>query len=271
MLYAFHNNYPLYYLNADLPFRFDQSIGKEYNCLNDLALWQQIHFNLTLSGRIPLSDKSEALTIDGNILRASTDRSRVIRTHFGKIIIFETQGIQGLPPVLSTIHDTTLVYDWFDLQRSGPVQIEELNSEDNFINKIILYPSERIDHQDPLVKDLVAISYLPYNKINDFDYTETMASFKILEMLKDGGVRGRINGNHPKKPGEKVYLKPRLEATKREICERTKYEFEIDSRFEIRYDSASEIAKTYQNDLENIDKRLLLDEHRRYNRTYELW
>ena len=271
LLYAFHNNFPLYYITPDLPFRFDSEVSKAYHCINDLALWQQLHFNMTMAGLIPLSSKAESLAIDGNILQASTDRARVVKIHFNKAIVFEPEGVHGLPPTVAETPDTTLVYDWFDLSRSGPVEIEELNSGDNFVSKVILYPSERVDQNNPRVRDLVAISYLPHDKVSDFDYAETMASFKILEMLKEAGVRGRINGNHPKKPGEKVYLRPRLEATKREIHKRIKYEFEVDSRFEICYNNLLEIAKTYENDLDNIDKRLMLDEHRRYNRTYGLW
>lgn len=271
LLCAFHNNFPLYYITPDLPFRFDNSVCDSYNCVTDLALWQQIHFNLALSGLVPLSSKAESLTVTGNILRASTDRARVIKTEFDKLIVFETEGINGLPSAISRVQDTTIVYDWFNLRRSGPVEIEEINTSDSFINKLILYPSERVDGNYPLAKDLVAVSYLPHDSIGDFDYAETMASFKILEMLKNAGVRGRSNGNHPKKPGEKVYLKPRIEATKREIHERIKYEFEVDSRFEMCYLNTTDVVRTYKDDLENIDKRLLLDGNRRYNRTYGLW
>ena len=92
----------------DLPFRFDNEIGKAYHCINDLALWQQLHFNMTLAGLIPLSSKTESLAIDGNILQASTDRARVVKTHFNKVIVFEPEGVHGLPPMVAETPDTTL-------------------------------------------------------------------------------------------------------------------------------------------------------------------
>jgi len=185
--------------------------------------------------------------------------------------MFDPFGVQGLPPLVEREYDSTIIYDWFNLLRSGPVDITKLDSDDEFINNIILYPSERMDGTYPTVRDLVAISHVPHDQVDIFEHSQTVAQFKILEMLKNAGVRGRANGNHPKKPGEKVYLKPRLEPTKREIRERIKYKFEFDSRFEMCYNNASEIAAMYANDLVDINKRLMLHESRRYNKTYALW
>ena len=123
MLYAFHNNFPLYYVAPDLPFRFDDNIGSHYSCSNDLALWQQLHLRLTLNGLIPLSSKASSLTIDDHILKATTNNSRVIRVHFDKIIMFDPFGVQGLPALVEREHDSTIIYDWFNLLRSGPIDI----------------------------------------------------------------------------------------------------------------------------------------------------
>jgi len=272
LLFAFHKRIPVLYTTPDLPFRYEDTLAQKHYCLNDEALWQQIHFNLTTAGLSPLSSKAEALSVDGNIIRASTSRARVMKFEFKKLFVFDPEMLNGMPPLKSKTYDSTIVYDWFELKRSGPTELEEINSGDNFINKIILYPTERIDHYSPTTRDLVTISYLPHDKVDDFDYTETMASFKILEMIKEAGIKGTSNGNHPTRPGEKIYLKPRIEAVKREVVERIKYDFDLDDRFEMCYYTIDDVANMFSDNMKLITRRLFLrnDAGRRYSRTYSL-
>ena len=53
----------------------------------------------------------------------------------------------------------------------------------------MVYSSDRIDGNTP-VRDACAVSKLTESQLIDFDYSETMARFKVLKIMKDNGMRG---------------------------------------------------------------------------------
>jgi hypothetical protein len=113
---------------------------------------------------------------------------------------------------------------------------------DDFINKVIFYPTQRAENKN--FKDLYAESYLTDEQLADFDYSETMARFKILKMMKAAGMRGERNGRNPKYPENSSvpykYYAIKIEPAERVVYSATKRIYEPDPRFEFRYDTIEE-------------------------------
>ena len=114
-----------------------------------------------------------------------------------------------------------------------------MHSDGEFVKDIIFYPTDRSDNRN--LKDLVAVSYLTDEQINDFNYSDTMAKFKIIEMMKDAGIRGARNGRDVNNPERFKYYAIKIEPAQR-IIERnvTKY-YDADDRFEFVYDTVAQL------------------------------
>ena len=61
------------------------------------------------------------------------------------------------------------------------------------MNEIWFYPSDRIDGATQ-VKDACVGSYLNEREISDFNYSETMARFKMVHEMESKGMKGKFNG-----------------------------------------------------------------------------
>ena len=261
-MYAYYNQLPCIYNVANAPFKFDvleKSLLLEPLSRNSLQIWQKLSFILSASGHLPMGDKAASISIKDNLLKISTHASRLGKFEFNKLIVFEDKGVYGLPSLQRQEIGKSRVIDWFDV-RSGMEHDHNLfESEDDFVKKVYFYPSDRFGNQKSgrVRKDLVAISYLDKDEIDAFDYSDTMARFKILQMMKDTGIRGARNGRDTYNPEIYRYYSPKIEATQREIFPNIKNYYEEDERFEFRYDTAEEIIKQFKYDPHGYTSKFL--------------
>ena len=253
LLYSYYNNCPCIFSKPSIPFEFDVfDGGHDFSFLglkepNRLVIWQRLVASLSLGGLLPMSDKAVSLSIQDNRLKAVTSNSRLGRFDFEKLIIFDDREIRGLPSVEEQHIGKCRVIDWFHV-RSGMEHDHNLfETEDDFIQKVIFHPSDRFVNQTSgrLRKDLVAISYLDENQIDDFDYSDTMAKFKITQMMKDAGIKGARNGKDTYNPNIYRYYSPKIEAVEREVNRDIKNFYKKDERFEFRYETPEEVIKNY--------------------------
>lgn len=253
LLYSFFNNYPCLCVEPLIPFRFDFS-GNE----NDFEFfgvhtgnlrhaWEKIAFILSLSGQLPMSDKVSSLNIRENTLKAPTNSSRLGRFNFERLIIFDDTGLSGLPPIERQVIGKNRVFDWFDVRSGMEHEHNFLKTTDDFIRNIFFYPSERFGLQksNRIRKDLVAVSYLDSDELVSFDYSDTMARFKIIQMMKDTGIRGARNGRDMYNPNIYRYYSPKIESVEREVKTDIKNYYSTDERFEFIYDTPAEVIKKY--------------------------
>ena len=256
LLYSYYNNLPCIFSKPSIPFGFDVfDGGHDFSFLgikepNRLVIWQRLVASLSLGGLLPMSDKAVSLSIQESRLKAVTSNSRLGRFDFEKLIIFDDRDIRGLPAVRKQQIGKCRVIDWFDV-RSGMQHDHDLfETEDDFIQKVIFYPSERFGNQTSgrLRKDLVAISHLDEDQLDDFDYSDTMAKFKITQMMKDAGIKGARNGKDTYNPNIYRYYSPKIEAVERQIFKDVKNFYKKDKRFEFRYETPEEIIKLFSCD-----------------------
>ena len=91
------------------------------------------------------------------------------------------------------IRDRYICYDYIAFNSGGKHEIDFIYTGDDFVSEIWFYSSDRIDGNTP-VRDACAVSKLTESQLRDFDYSETMARFKALKIMKDNGMRGKQNG-----------------------------------------------------------------------------
>ena len=184
-----------------------------------LDLWKHLLFFLSLSGNIPMSEKAAAIRLGGdNTLKAITHNSRFARFKFNELIVFDDESISAVPNELIKEADQRYrTLDWMNIKSGMQQKIEYFKTEDDLVNEIYLYPSDRIDGNNFRLKDAVAISYLTAEQLRDFEYSDTYVRFKTLKLFKEAGFRGESNGRCTKNPEKRKYYALKVETVKREV------------------------------------------------------
>tara|TARA_R110000824_G_scaffold67377_8_gene174582 strand:+ start:26128 stop:26856 length:729 start_codon:yes stop_codon:yes gene_type:complete len=203
-LYSHENNLPLIINNVEKPHRF-----AKINNVNALSLWHKLFYSLSLSGLNLLGLKAQSIRIKEEELSATTKDARVIKFDYNKLIIFDDESIYGLPQPVEENKDF-VVLDWIAAKSCQAHEHKHWKTKDSLVNELYFYPTERMDGHHPNRKDLVAISFLNKEQLKDFEYSDTYAKFKVMDMMKKHGIGGRKCGG-----GNQYALK--LEVEKREI------------------------------------------------------
>lgn len=219
ILFAFNNEYPVFFTEARRPFRFDYlrphldlsclkipattksltTFGHEKQVgISKEMLWERLIFLLSLNGHMPLSDLGTSMRWDGNTLTCSSDYGRIANIRFERCYFFGDDGCHKLVEARENRTDF-LVYDWIAFNKGGKHEIDYLETEDEFVSEIWFYPSDRIDGKTP-VKDACTVSRLNQEELLSFDFSETMARFKTIFEMEQQGMKGLFasigpNGN----------------------------------------------------------------------------
>ena len=124
------------------------------------------------------------------------------------------------------------VYDFFNWRTGGIHNTEEVKDiDDNFVSTLKFYPSER-NCVSSQTKDLVCISHLNENQIDDVDYSPIYSRLKALRMIKDHGINGSVVGYTSK--GKAKYRKPVIEFEKRVKVPRYVPEISFNDAFKLK-------------------------------------
>ncbi len=212
LAYAYLNNCKVFFTKPELPFRFgylgvgeqpldtpiDTKTLKTFDRTIEVGtpkqiLWDRLYFVLSLNGQIPLSNLCHTLRYDGHSLVCSNEYSKIFETEFERCYYFGDNNTEGIIRKNTLDEDTYLCYDHIAFNSGGKHEIDFIHTGDDFISEIWFYSSDRIDGNTP-VRDACAVSKLTESQLRDFDYSETMARFKVLKIMKDNGMRGKQNG-----------------------------------------------------------------------------
>ena len=203
LLYSHYNSAPLIINKLSPPHRFEifESESASEVC-------NKLFFTLWLNGLNLVGDKARKIRIKENEVNISTHGARTLKAKFEKLVIFDDENVGGLdPPVLE--NDNFAVLDWMVSRSCEKHEHELLTTDDKFVNEIRFYPTDRIDGHHPYNKDLVSFSYLSTSQLSDFEYSDTYAKFKVMNILKELGIRGKKSG--------KNHYALKLEVERREI------------------------------------------------------
>ena len=201
VVYASLNNLTLLQNSTNSPFLFEP---------DKLCLWNKLLFSLSLSGKLPLADKINTIRVEEDQLIVSTKNNRVVKISFDELIIFDDENIQGLDIIKSAEDSKKKVLDWFDVKSGMNHNIELIETDSDFANKILFYPTVRLDGNHPDKKDLVVISFLNKEQLNTVEYSDSYIRLKTLDLMRQRGIRGNSNGKN-------TFYALQIEHSKREI------------------------------------------------------
>ena len=212
LMYSYIHNFPVVFTKAEMPRRFDYLthgifplLIPEHNhslkTFNERVvvgpskqlLWDRLYFSLSLNGLVPVSNLCRNIRFDGEKAICSNEYSKICEIKFDTCHYFGDHNAKGFIREKKLDDDSYICYDYIAFNSGGKHDIDFINTSDNFVSKIWFYGSDRIDGNTP-IRDACAVSKLTGKQLLDFDYSETMARFKVLKIMKDNGMRGRQSG-----------------------------------------------------------------------------
>ena len=212
LIFAYINDYPVLFTDVDVPFRFDYLSPKHtpigvpceartllsFNDEMEVGtrkqiLWDRLFFLLSLKGLIPLSNLCKTVRYDGKSIVCSNEYSKIFEASFVNCHYFGDSNAAGFVRKNKLDEHSYICYDYIAFNSGGKHEIDYIYTDDDFISEVWFYSSDRIDGNTP-VRDACAVSELTRQQLQDFDYSETMARFKTLKVMKDNGMRGKQNG-----------------------------------------------------------------------------
>ena len=166
-------------------------------------LWDRVTFVLSMIGSI----------VSPNIITShrESDSKIVTVTQRNKRITYSADELVYFDKVDK---NNVTMLDWFNV-RSGNNHSHTIieDQENTFINKIYFYRSARLGGNSNM-RDILALSKLTTEESHMVDHSEGIARLKVLQMMKEKGIRGQSNGYD--KDGRRLHYALNIEHTYRE-------------------------------------------------------
>jgi len=180
-------------------------------------LWNRALFAMSVAGKLPLSNKLSSMRIDEHQRVATfiTSGGTKVEYSYNTLRIFNIDNIQGVS-FLDT-PEKYRVFDWFNVRSGCCHEYDYLFDDSDLAREIYFYPSVRMGAKRGNVKDLVAVSRLSKEQMNDIEYSDVAVRFKILDMMRRAGIRGARNGRDTRNPSKYKYYAVRIEAEQRHV------------------------------------------------------
>ena len=171
LFFALKNGYPLIYSIPSKPF----ALREEAN------IWKQAYFFLSLSGFLPFTDNIRRVKLLGsNQLEVLTEKKK-FQVSFGELLVFDDNGLTGLPEPIGRTSELVELYDWFEIKGCPSMESQTVDFEEGFIEKFYFY--DKPNARNSSYKNLVSRSTLPRENAFSDDYSELFARFKSEELL----------------------------------------------------------------------------------------
>jgi hypothetical protein len=153
--------------------------------------WAEKIYHLYEIALVPFTDKSNNIRIfpEEKILKVFTDRN-VYTVSYDKLHLYDDENVEGLSLDRELIHYR--VVDWFDCQGLYELDFDEITTDDKFVNIIKLFKTRRIDGNQRYL-DLLCESFLTDSQLKSFDYSDTMARFKIIDLFAKREIKVKIS------------------------------------------------------------------------------
>ena len=190
--------------------------------------WEHLAFLLSVSGQLPLADNLSSIRIDDEAgeIKCFTKNSRVIVFSYATAYVTDDIGVEGLPLPTTPAQKEYLVLDWISVRRGGNHSHDSIEDDsEDFVKRILFYPSERGTAKRTDRKDACAVSVLTAEQLKSLDYSESYVLLKAREMMKKVGIKGSLNGTQAS-TGKPAYLSLKIEVALREthILHKNQYE-----------------------------------------------
>ena len=188
VVYAIQNNYHLVCDPHLKPFKFEKLSG-----FNLQGEWSNLLTNMSLGGLVLNSRSIESIRIKASQCTVVEQGASRFSIDFDKCFVFDTKKLNCENEIKKHHSQLYKVYDWIDTRSCSFHELSHIKSRDRFVGELYFYETDRITGRTN-VKDIVSISYLSKEQLNDFNYSDTMAMFKVISILEKHGVKGPRSG-----------------------------------------------------------------------------
>ena len=214
-------------------------------------VWKKIYFLLAIGGQAPIPNTAQSLRVEDNMVKIVTSHSRVARFKFNKLKIFDASQVGALSKKSSLRKYKIL--DWLWVNTGMAHDIDFIKNRDNFVKEMHFY--EYTKRKGKPFKNLVAVSYLSGKQLDEYYYSDTYVKFKVEEMMKSVGIKGRRNGY---RNGVAYHLNVKVTPEKREIISTDEYDLDLGENVEFCRLSVEEILEQYSGPPNNKNIQKLL-------------
>jgi len=213
LLYSFISETPIIIKEALLPFELEKIsdlsdfkfLGYEgARSVYKSELWDRLTFLLSMNGMILVPNIVKNIRSERKAFSVTTIDNSRIKIRYNEKIDFDKMSSKILN-----------VYDWFHVH-SGAVHSHTLieDKKSKFVNKLFFHSPKRVG-LNRKCKDVVAFSKVKTTDIELYENSESYARLKVLNMMKDNGIRGTANGYNKK--GIQLHYAVKVEHSHRDI------------------------------------------------------
>jgi hypothetical protein len=158
---------------------------------NKSQIWRKFKLWLGLLARNLDYPSVERIRIQDNKIKLFDD-NLLVELDFEKCYVFESLNVTHENKIQETKPQVYKVVDDFIISRIGKkvTHIDSVCTGDDLLRETHFYNSLRVDGAK-FVTDAVTTSYLTREQLYDFDYSDTMANFKLKSQLNSLGYIGR--------------------------------------------------------------------------------
>ena len=191
---------------------------------NKSHIWRNLKLWLGLLARNLDYPSLERIRIQDNKIKLFDD-NLLAEFEFEKCFIFESLNVAHESEIQETKPPVYKVIDDFIVSRIGKktTHIAPIYTGDDLLREAYFYNSLRVDGAK-FVTDAVTVSYLSHAQLYDFDYSDTMANFKLKSQLNALGYIGyKEKGKY--KNGADIYKKLATKHVKRYVLEQDKNKY----------------------------------------------
>ncbi len=234
LLFAFCNNLPVVFSEINRPFKFDYlerktdlsklKIPQQQRTIKAInssfvvgtpkeILWERLLFLLSMNSMVPLSNLSTSIRNFENTISCFNEYSKIANIEYDKCYYFGDANSSGFVKNKVLDSEKYLCYDWVAFNRGGKHEFDYIKTESQFVSEVWFYSSDRI-HGKTKIKDACIVSVLDKKQLENFNYSETMARFKLVHEMELLGIKGRFNGYS--KNGKPKYYKFRTSSISRQ-------------------------------------------------------
>ena len=209
VIYAMENNYHLVCDPSLKPFKFER-----INNFNLRSEWSNLLMDLSLKGLVLNSRKIESIRIKSSECTIVEQGANKLIVDFSKCYTFDTKKLNCENQIKKQHSQLYKVYDWIDTRSCSFHELSHIKTREDFVKELYFYETDRVTGKTN-VKDMVSISYLSKQQLNDFNYSDTMVMFKVMNILQNFGVKGARSGYQ--KNGKIKRSSIKLEPRNREV------------------------------------------------------
>lgn len=167
--------------------------------------WNSLYLDLNLSGKVWFNKKIKSIFVFEDYVEILLSSNEKRKIYFDSCDVYNFDNVFFEDFHFLGEEERYLVYDWFKINSLSAHDLKEINTGDRFINRI-WFPSKT---------QMVCKSILTRDEAHSLEYSDTYCRFKLLNLLRGMGFKGRKNGKNTK--GFPVTLAADIESAKREV------------------------------------------------------